>query len=465
MATTVDILETQFRATGHNNVANAMRNVANVATTMSSGTMAAAGSMAAMATSVGVALAVVKVLIDAIERAAKAMYNYARYTVQTAGEFERLQARMNGVFGSAKAGEEAFEWAKDFAKRTPFSLEEVIQQMTTMRALGLDVARDFRTLADTGYALGLGADGIGRIVLQLGQMRAVGHATMMDLRPLMQAGVPVLDILQEKLSLTPKQLENIGNARIPASKVIDAIMEGLNDRFAGGTQRATETLAGQMNNLGDNFRVLAAQIGQFLLPAVKSIVSAINDFMTDQRITDAVTVVAVAFNMVADAALSVAQSMLAVAEFLFSFLSAITLGATAALAEGAREWNAMLGRLREGISVAVASGIAQMILNRRAAKIAPMAESAAAASGESSLVERFILGGGERLRRGAGGLDIARKMLPGGPPVVTIRVEAGDNSPLAKAIEGIAQKVSTVTLSQLLNDPRGRAALKGALAG
>jgi phage tail tape-measure protein len=54
-----------------------------------------------------------------------------------------------------------------------------------------------------------------------------------EMRQLAEAGIPAYDILQEKLGLTYKQLQNLGDEAIPASVAINALVDGITERFGG----------------------------------------------------------------------------------------------------------------------------------------------------------------------------------------------------------------------------------------
>ncbi|HEY3265553.1 MAG TPA: tape measure protein [Armatimonadota bacterium] len=206
--------------------------------------------------------------------------------INVAGQFQTLQVRLNSVMGSAKAGKDAFAWATDFAKKTPFELTDVVDAMTTMKALGLDAKRDLGTIGDAASALGLGADGVRRITMQLAQMKNIGKASMEDLRVLAEAGIPVFDILQQKFHLTGNQMKRIGELGLAAQPVINALLNGMDARFGGGMAAQMSTLTGKLSNLKDAWNQLLARIGDKLMPQLLSALDKLTAFIGSEGATN-----------------------------------------------------------------------------------------------------------------------------------------------------------------------------------
>lgn len=91
-----------------------------------------------------------------------------------------------------------------------------------------------------------------------------------------ERGLPVFPILQEKLKLTAKEMENIGNAGIKSTTAINALLTGLNERFAGAMEKQSKTLMGTFSNLSDNVYTLLGISGQKFNEKIKGFLQAIN---------------------------------------------------------------------------------------------------------------------------------------------------------------------------------------------
>ena len=125
--------------------------------------------------------------------------------------------------------------------------------------MGFSVEETNRTLRATGdalAALNLPADTTHRLFLALGQIRAKGRLTGEEIRQLANANIPIYEILSETLGKNVTQLNRIGDARIPASVAIDAIVSGMESRFGGASKEIAQTTSGQMERLRGDLQAI-----------------------------------------------------------------------------------------------------------------------------------------------------------------------------------------------------------------
>jgi tape measure domain-containing protein len=504
MAVTVDTLVTQFKVSGHGDVISAFGRVAGAAG------LAAAALTAAVAVGGGITALGIK-------------------AIKTASQFQTFQARMNAVFGSAKAGASAFDWAKQFAKDTPFKLMDVIEQMSNMKALGLNPFRDLGTIGDTASALGLATDGLERITLQLGQMKAVGKATMLDLRPLMQAGIPVLQILQEELGLSKDQLKDIGRLGLDADKTINALLNGMDKRFAGAMNIQMQAFAGKVSNLGDAWATFLDKVGSALLPYATAVVDKITAVLSDPKTISAALRFTSYLVAGIEGAATVAKRFTtwmfdrdAMAKWFHQFkqsllnVLAIVVGFKTAMWGMELAVNGLINlsknpalaavQMMEGLAVPAgglaiaailraqaenekkkaaainAPGLGDLFkgidLKKRAAELQkqwaagnfglPVLQAKGGKgtrdtsggaditkpNGLQAAIETVIIGGAERARRGAAGLNSLRNLKPGSVPPITVRIQSDANDPISKALDKRIEDVSSKVLERFINDPR-----------
>ena len=117
----------------------------------------------------------------------------------------------------------------------------------------------------------------------LGQIYTKGKLMNEEMRQLAEAGIPAYQILQEKLGLTSKQLSRIGDAAIPADKAINALVDGMNERFGGVLDASTQTMSGIVSNMKDNATMLSAGIFEPLYNRIKGVVAKIGNSMASLR--------------------------------------------------------------------------------------------------------------------------------------------------------------------------------------
>jgi tape measure domain-containing protein len=170
---------------------------------------------------------------------------------------EQNQIAFEQFLGSAEAANAEVQSLLDLSNQMPqFGFDTFAGGAKRLLAMGDPIERvntDLATLADTASGLGLGSEGIDRMVLALGQMRSTGVVQGDELRQLQEAGIKVYDYMIKAGIITRKDIGQIGNMHIDAAKAIDAIMTGMQADFGGLSARATHTWQyqlGQVKNYG-----------------------------------------------------------------------------------------------------------------------------------------------------------------------------------------------------------------------
>lgn len=75
--------------------------------------------------------------------------------LRTAGKFEKLRIQLKTVTGSVEEADDAFKLVRDFAKKTPFEVEELTNAFVRLRGAGVEpTAEVLRSIGDTASATG-----------------------------------------------------------------------------------------------------------------------------------------------------------------------------------------------------------------------------------------------------------------------------------------------------------------------
>ena len=209
--------------------------------------------------------------------------------VRTNAQFEKFQITLTTLYKDSAKARQVLDSIMDFAAKTPFEIDQLTQAWVQMKAMGLEPNLDMlRAIGDTVAALGGTQDVFEGIIRALGQMRAKGKVSADELMQLAERGVPVYDILQEKLGLTKEQLANIGKEGISANEVIRALIEGMRERFGGNMEAMSKSWEGMMSNLRDNWTRFMKAVGesgafQALKDKLKSILDTVNQAFESGR--------------------------------------------------------------------------------------------------------------------------------------------------------------------------------------
>jgi lambda family phage tail tape measure protein len=171
--------------------------------------------------------------------------------IETNVEFQRLEANLKTVTGSAMGAKAAFAELQKFAASTPFSLRGLTDAFTTLKLAGVD------TSARALTAFGNIASSFGRDITELAI--AVKSAMAGEMEALSAFGPKVL-VEGDKFKVTFQGVTK--EIKRDARELEKYLIELGETRFAGGMANQMQTLAGQWSNFGDNLDRLQAKIGE-----------------------------------------------------------------------------------------------------------------------------------------------------------------------------------------------------------
>lgn len=204
--------------------------------------------------------------------------------MQYSMSMENSQAAFGVFLGNAKLAAQYTQDLKKIAADTPFDLPGVMDAGKKLLAFGFDAQTSLnllRTIGDASAALGLGTEGIDRITLAIGQIQAKGRVMGDELLQLTEAGIPAQEILAEKLGLTADQVKNIGDAGIDANTAIQALTEGMNERFGGMAETLSNNMQGLISTIEDNLQNIGGFAFEPLFEGLKNGLWQVRD-LTDE---------------------------------------------------------------------------------------------------------------------------------------------------------------------------------------
>jgi len=216
----------------------------------------------------------------------KGMYEAAR-------DAEQAKVAFTSMLGSGEKAIKFLTELREFAAETPFEFTELQDASRRMLAFGFaaeEVLPMMTAVGDATSGLGLGAEGINRVVLALGQMKAKAKASGQEMMQLTEAGIPAWQYLADAMGLTTGEvMKLVENGLIPADQAIDAILAGMGSNFGGMMAAQMETAGGKASNLADSLETLKVSLGDVFLPIVGEAVEGLTDLVEEFNETDAAT--------------------------------------------------------------------------------------------------------------------------------------------------------------------------------
>jgi tape measure domain-containing protein len=172
---------------------------------------------------------------------------------------EQNQVAFSHFLGSTQKAHDYLGRLYTLAAHTPFEFPQLTSAAQKFLAFGFSANEAYKTLnavGDAAAGLGTGAEGVDRITLALGQMRAAGVVQGDELRQLQEAGINPYRYLERAGLITKGDIGQIGNMHLDSRKAISAIVSGIESDptkggFGGLAAAQGKTFAGQVSTLRD----------------------------------------------------------------------------------------------------------------------------------------------------------------------------------------------------------------------
>lgn len=204
--------------------------------------------------------------------------------VKSAGEMEQTEIAFETMLGSAEEAQKLLKDVRDFAVKTPFQLNELIEsskQLQIFKFRTEEIIPTMKTLGD--IAAGVGREKLPQIIQAFGRIKLFGVASMREIKSLTFANIPILDALAKRFNIAADNMDEL-KKMISAGKVsfedVQAAMKDISEtKFANLMEKQMNTFFGIVSNIQDWFTKISVAIGQNILPKIKAIAAAFRDFL------------------------------------------------------------------------------------------------------------------------------------------------------------------------------------------
>lgn len=199
-------------------------------------------------------------------------------------EMEQYTTSLEVMLGSASKASAMIEKMRDFAAKTPLTLENVISGGSLLMSYGVDKSNLIDTMTKLGDLASGNAEKMDRITLAYGQMLAKGKVTGEELMQMTEAGVPLQTALAESIGVTGEEFSKMvskGEVGIDAlNKAITGLTTG-DGKFAGMMEKQSETMQGMLSTLQDNISEFFRKMGEGAFGEVKSVLQDVSDQLAE----------------------------------------------------------------------------------------------------------------------------------------------------------------------------------------
>lgn len=199
-------------------------------------------------------------------------------------EMEQHTTSLEVMLGSASKASAMIEKMRDFAAKTPLTLENVISGGSLLMSYGVDESNLIDTMTKLGDLASGNAEKMDRITLAYGQMLAKGKVTGEELMQMTEAGVPLQTALAESIGVTGEEFSKMvskGEVGIDdLNKAITGLTTG-NGKFAGMMEKQSQTMQGMLSTLQDNLSEFMRKMGEGAFGEVKSALQEASDLLAE----------------------------------------------------------------------------------------------------------------------------------------------------------------------------------------
>lgn len=214
-----------------------------------------------------------------------AIKDFGMAVIETGAKFEKTEIGLSTLLKSTEKGHEAFEQIKKDAATTPFGIDSLLLANKALIGTGLDAKtarQDVLNLSNAIAATGGGDDELGRMSVNLQQIRNVGKATAVDIKQFAYAGINIYEMIA---NATGKATSEVKDMEVSYDLLAYAFQKA-HDKggiYANGLENLSKTTAVQMSNIGDSMLYLKDDIFQALKPQIDSVIQSVSGFIETLR--------------------------------------------------------------------------------------------------------------------------------------------------------------------------------------
>lgn len=201
-----------------------------------------------------------------------AVIQFGKKVIETTATFERLEAVLVNTLGSNSKAQKALEMIKDFAAKTPFSVEQLTGSFVKLANQGfIPTIAQMKKLGDLASSTGKDFDMLAEAIID---------AQVGEFERLKEFGIRA-EKQGDKVMFTFKGVKTEVDF---AADAIQNYVVGLGDvvGVSGSMEAISKTMGGAISNLGDSFTNLLSKIGDtWVGGTVKFALKGLTDLFSD----------------------------------------------------------------------------------------------------------------------------------------------------------------------------------------
>jgi len=192
-------------------------------------------------------------------------------SIKLAADLEQSRVAFTTLLGSAEKADAFLKDLAKFAAQTPFEFKGLQDSARRLLAFGFaaqDIIPLMNSIGNAVAGLGGGKEQIDRVTLALGQMQAKGKVSAEEMNQLAELGIPAWKMIASAIGVSiPEAMKRAEKGAIDSTTAINALINGMNEKFPGMMEKQAKTINGVFSNLVDGATRTATLIGERLIRA------------------------------------------------------------------------------------------------------------------------------------------------------------------------------------------------------
>ena len=199
--------------------------------------------------------------------------------LSVAASAEQTAVSFEVMLGSASQAKKMIDEIYELGKKSPFQAADFQAAGKTLLQFGLTADQIVPTISMLGDVAGGDAEKLSRLALAFGQMSAAGRLMGQDVLQMINAGFNPLQQIATTTGESMGELRKRMEAGGISSQEVAAAFQAATSaggRFAGMTDRISQTTGGKFSTVKDEFMMLAKTMGDSLLPVANVVLTALS---------------------------------------------------------------------------------------------------------------------------------------------------------------------------------------------
>lgn len=181
--------------------------------------------------------------------------------------------------GNEKEASKLLQTLKEMAATTPYETTDLVKATQKMMAFGISANDSLQYLQMLGDIAMGDANKMDSLTLAFSQIGASGRATMEDINQMIDQGFNPLTIIAQKTGENMGDLrDRVSDGAVSFQEIADAMKTATSEGgiYFGSMDKASQTTAGKISTLKDDFNSALGSMTEVLLPFVTNIVTKLS---------------------------------------------------------------------------------------------------------------------------------------------------------------------------------------------